>query len=126
MLETSGAVIVGDDLCTGQRWFEGRILENKDPITAIAERYMDRIVCPAKHMNPVARGENIVALARKNRAEGVVFMLLKFCDPHAFDYPYLKECLDNEGIKNMLIEMDDQQENSGQLSTRLETFVHMI
>lgn len=126
MLETSGAVIVGDDLCTGQRWFEGRILENKDPITAIAERYMDRIVCPAKHMNPVVRGENIVSLAKRNKADGVVFMLLKFCDPHAFDYPYLKEFLDNQGIKNMLIEMDDQQENLGQLSTRLETFIHMI
>ena len=55
-----------------------------------------------------------------------IFMLLKFCDPHAFDYPYLKECLDREGIKNMLIEMDDQQQSLGQLSTRLETFIQMI
>ncbi len=125
-LEDSGAVIVGDDLCTGQRWFEAQILEDEDPITAIAHRYMDRIVCPAKHINPVARGENIVSLAKKNKADGVVFMLLKFCDPHAFDYPHLKEFLDNEGIKNLLIEMDDQQENLGQLSTRIETFIHMI
>ncbi len=125
-LEESGAIIVGDDLCTGQRWFEGEISENQDPMTAICERYMDRIVCPAKHINPIARGENIVSLAKKNHADGVVFMLLKFCDPHAFDYPYLKEYLDNEGIKNMLIEMDDQQDNIGQLSTRFETFIHMI
>ncbi len=125
-IEETGAMIVGDDLCTGQRWFEGQILEDEDPIAAIAQRYMDRMTCPAKHAALTARGENIVSLAQKNKADGVIFMLLKFCDPHAFDYPYLKEFLDNKGIKNILIEMDDQQQNLGQFSTRIETFVHMI
>jgi len=126
LIEEAGGVIAGDDLCTGQRWFEGQILEDGNPIAAIAKRYMDRVICPAKHASPTARGENIVSLARKNKADGVIFMLLKFCDPHAFDYPYLKECLDRQGIKNMLIEMDDQQQSLGQLSTRIETFIHMI
>ena len=126
LIEEVGGVIAGDDLCTGQRWFEGQILEDGNPIAAIAKRYMDRVICPAKHASPTARGENIVSLAGKNKADGVIFMLLKFCDPHAFDYPYLKECLDRQGIKNMLIEMDDQQQSLGQLSTRLETFIHMI
>lgn len=125
-IEDAGGIIVGDDLCTGQRWFEGNILDHENPMASIADRYMDRMICPAKHISPVARGENIVSLAKKNRASGVIFMLLKFCDPHAFDYPYLKEYLDREGIKNLLIEMDDQQQNIGQLSTRFETFVHMI
>jgi bzd-type benzoyl-CoA reductase N subunit len=125
-IEEAGAIIVGDDLCTGQRWFEGQIPEDEKPITAIAQRYMDRMACPAKHIALTARGENIVSLAQKNKADGVIFMLLKFCDPHAFDYPYLKEFLDNKGIKNILIEMDDQQQNLGQFSTRIETFVHMI
>ncbi len=125
-IEDAGGVIVGDDLCTGQRWFEGQILEDQDPITAIAQRYIDRMTCPAKHTAITLRGENIVSLAKKNKADGIIFMLLKFCDPHAFDYPYLKEALDNENIKHMLIEMDDQQQSLGQLSTRLETFIHMI
>jgi len=81
---------VGDDLCTGQRWFEGLTQVDIHPLTALAERYMDRMVCPAKHITSQARGENIIALAPKNRADGVIFALLKFCDSHAFDYPYLK------------------------------------
>jgi benzoyl-CoA reductase subunit C len=125
-IEEAGGVIVGDDLCTGQRWFEGQIPENEEPLKAIAQRLLDRMICPAKHSSPTARGENIVSLAKKNKADGIIFMLLKFCDPHAFDYPYLKDFLDKEGIKNLLIETDDQQENFGQLSTRLETFIHMI
>ena len=125
-IEAAGGVIVGDDLCTGQRWFEGQILEDEEPLTAIATRYMDRMICPAKHSSATARGENMISLAKKNKADGVVFMLLKFCDPHAFDYPYLKEFLEKEDIKTLLIEMDDQQQNLGQLSTRFETFIYYI
>lgn len=125
-IEQAGGIVVGDDLCTGQRWFKGQILEDKDPVTAIANRYMDRIVCPAKHTSLTARSENILSLVKKNKADGVIFMLLKFCDPHAFDYPYLKEFLEKEKIKHTLLEMDDQQQSLGQLSTRIETFIHMI
>ena len=126
IIEQSGGVVVGDDLCTGQRWFDGKIPEDKEPIEALTIRYFERIVCPAKHSSITARGENIVRLAKKTKADGVIFMLLKFCDPHGFDYPYMKEFLDKEDIKNILIEIDDQALNSGQLSTRLETFTHMI
>ncbi|MCP3873857.1 MAG: 2-hydroxyacyl-CoA dehydratase [Desulfobacteraceae bacterium] len=126
VIEEAGGFIVGDDLCTGQRWFEGQIIEDQDPLKAIAQRYIDRMTCPAKHSSTTLRGENIVSLAQNNKADGVIFMLLKFCDPHAFDYPYLKEVLDKGNIKNMRVEMDDQQQNLGQLSTRLETFIHMI
>ncbi len=126
-IEEAGGVVVGDDLCTGQRWFEGEIdAKNENPVNAIADRLMTRITCPAKHAGTVARGEHIVSLAKKNKADGVIFMLLKFCDPHAFDYPYLKEFLEKQNIKTILIEIDDQQQSAGQLSTRFETFIHMI
>ena len=125
-IEAAGGVVVGDDLCTGQRWFKGEIPEDENPMDAIAARLLDRMICPAKHSALTVRGENIVSLVRQNKADGVVFMLLKFCDPHAFDYPYLKEFLAKEGIKTLLIEVDDQQQSLGQLSTRIETFIHMI
>jgi len=125
-IEEAGGVIVGDDLCTGQRWFHGRTMEDEEPINAIADRFLERMPCPAKHVSTTARKENILSLVRKNKADGVIFLLLKFCDPHAFDYPYLKEFLDREGIKTLLIEIDDQQQNLGQLSTRFETFIYMI
>ena len=35
---------------------------------------------------------------RNAGADGVIFILLKFCDPHAFDYPYIKALLDSAGI----------------------------
>lgn len=126
MIEEAGGVVVADDLCTGQRWFEGELSETIDPLESITSRYMDRIVCPAKHKGITARGEYLANLIRDHHADGVIFTLLKFCDPHGFDYPYLKEVMAKEGRKSMLLEMDGQQQRSGQLSTRIETFIHMI
>jgi len=128
IIEKSGADVVWDDLCTGTRYFEGKIelRKGEDPVSAIAQRYFTRQVCPAKHVSTTARGEHIVKQARLHDVDGIVFLQLKFCDPHSFDYPYLKGFLDKAGIPNMLLESEDQLPPEGQLLTRFETFVHML
>lgn len=125
-VEKAGGAIVGDDLCTGRRWFDSLVPEDAPPLSAIAQRFRNRMTCPAKHAGLTARADTLVSLVRKHQADGVVFLMLKFCDPHAFDYPYLKQVLDEQGIKSMAFEMDDQQSSQGQFSTRMETFIHML
>ena len=126
IIEESGGAVVWDDFCTGSRYFEESIKKNADPIAAIAGRYINRPICPAKHAGIFARGENLLKITKERDAHGVVFFLLKFCDPHAFDYPYMKEFLDKEGIPSMMIEVEDQLPSEGQLRTRFETFVDML
>lgn len=126
IIERSGGSVVWDDLCTGTRYFEGLIEEGKDPITAIADRYFERQICPAKHKSVTARGDRIVDEAREHGIDGVIFLYLKFCDPHSFDYPYIKESLDGAQIPSMLLEIEDQLPPEAQLLTRLETFIQML
>ena len=126
IIEQAGGVVVGDDLCTGSRYFEGAIDEKAPPLEAIAKRYQERPVCPAKHNGLTGRGENIIRIVRESKADGVVFMLLKFCDPHAFDYPYIKAMLDKENIPCMLLDMEEQLPAEGQLQTRFETFIQIL
>jgi len=126
IIEEAGAVVVWDDFCTGSRYFEESVNNNTDPIAAIATRYLERPVCPAKHSGIFTRGENLLKITREKDARGVVFFFLKFCDPHAFDYPYMKEFLDKEGIPSMMFEVEDQLPSEGQMRTRFETFVDMI
>ncbi len=125
IIEAAGGHVVWDELCTGSRYFDGQIQEDNTPVSAIAERYSTRIICPAKHTNLTSRGENLVSLVRNHRADGVIFLLLKFCDPHAFDYPYLKEYLDNAGIPSLHLEIEQQLPSDGQVRTRLEAFMEM-
>jgi len=126
VFEKAGGVVVWDDLCTGSRYFDGIIETDGDPIAAIANRYAERPVCPAKHLSNTARGDRLLQLVRDHQARGVVFLLMKFCDPHDFDYPYLKGFLDREKIPSMLLEIEDQLPSEGQLLTRFETFIHML
>lgn len=126
LIERVGGAVVWDDLCNGSRFFEGEIAEGGDPVSAIAARYTERVICPAKHSSLTRRGENLVQIAREHDAAGVIFMLLKFCDPHAFDYPYLKEFLDREGVPSMLLEIEQELPAEGQLGTRFEAFIEML
>jgi bcr-type benzoyl-CoA reductase subunit C len=126
LIEESGGSVIWDDLCTGTRYAEGMIEKAGDPVEAIAERYMTRMVCPAKYGGLTTRGEHLVNQVKNHRADGVIFLFLKFCDPHSFDYPYLKKYLDDAGIPNMLLEIEEQPPPEGQLKTRFESFMEMI
>ena len=126
MIAAAGGVVVGDDLCTGARYFAELIDETVPAMTGIAERLINRPVCPAKHAGLESRAERLLRLVTETKAQGVVFLLLKFCDPHAFDYPYLKAAFDAAGVPCLLLEMDDAMTPGGQLSTRLEAFLEML
>jgi bzd-type benzoyl-CoA reductase N subunit len=126
IVESSGGFIVADDFCTGSRYVGGQVPIQDDMMVAIADRYAERVVCPAKHSALYSRGDHVLRLAREKDVDGVIFLYLKFCDPHAFDYPYMKEMLDNEDIPSMLFEIEDQLPSEGQFKTRCEAFIEML
>ena len=126
VVEEAGGRVVWDDFCTGARYFEGLVDETREPIQALTERYRERVVCPAKHAGIYNRGAYLLEKVKENRADGVIFLFLKFCDPHGFDYPYMKAMLDKEGIPSIMFEIEDQLSSEGQLRTRCEAFLEMI
>ena len=125
-IESAGATVVGDDFCIGSRHFEGRIDGQDDPLKAIAQRYYNRINCPAKHRDCFSRADHLLKVVENTRAHGVIFVMLKFCDPHGFDFPYIKEFLDRAGIPTMLLEIEEKQISTEQLMTRLEAFIELL
>ncbi len=126
-IESAGAEVVWDDLCTGLRYAETLTDEtNDDPLNAIAQRSALRPVCPAKHTGTRSRGELLIHAVKQKRLDGIIFILLKFCDPHGFDYPYLKEMLDNEGIPSLLLEMEGGAPPDAALRTRIQAFIEMM
>ncbi|MEW6672370.1 MAG: 2-hydroxyacyl-CoA dehydratase family protein [Thermodesulfobacteriota bacterium] len=126
LIEDCGAAIVRDDSCSGARYFEGAIRPDGDIIESIAERYIEKIECPAKHADLFRRGEALVETAKTSRADGVIFLFLKFCDPHAFDYPYIKGLLDKEGVASMLLEIEAPLPSEEQVKTRCQAFLETL
>jgi len=126
LFEASGASIVGDDLCTGWRYFAEDVSPEGDPIEALADRFIRRVPCPCKYNPSIDRAEDFVKRVIGSRAQGVVFILLKFCDPHAFDYPYLKGKLDERKVPSLLLEIEPGGVPLGAVETRLKAFVETL
>ncbi len=127
LIDDLGACVVGDDLCTGSRYFDQPVAEARDtePLEALADHYLKRRPCPTKHNPWWQRSRYLLELAEEKKADGFVFILQKFCDPHAFDYALVKETLDATGVPHLLLELEHTPA-VGQLRTRLEAFLEML
>ena len=125
VIDELGGRVVGDDLCTGSRYWDTLVDEEQEPFAALAERYLRRAPCPCKHTTREARGERILSLVRNTGAQGVVLVLLKFCDPHAFDAVPLTRALDAADVPHVTLETDVSAP-AGQVRTRLQAFLEML
>lgn len=126
-IEAAGGAVVGDDMCTGSRYFVVNADEKAiRPIEALADRIIRRPICAAKHNANVDRGRYLKKMIQDSSAQGVIFLMVKFCDPHSFDYPYLKESVDELRVPHMLLETEMDNPSLGQIKTRIEAFMEMI
>lgn len=126
IIEEAGGMVIWDDLCTGSRYFNGLLTPIGDPIVSLAERYLTRFICPAKHRGLSTRVENLLNIVKITNADGIVFLIQKFCDPHSFDYPDLKNNLYKNAVPTILIEMDEEPSAGERLKTRIEAFIEML
>ena len=106
MAESVGGIIVADDHCTGSRYFWAEVIPQKDRLSAIAERYIDRTPCPSKDWPIRRRFERIKYFIEEFDVKGVILIQQKFCDPHEIDLPALREMLDEMDIKHLTLEFD--------------------
>lgn len=129
MVESIGGTFVVDDHCTGSRYFWNEVMPESDRLQALANRYCDRIPCPSKDWGPDEpsrlRFPHILNLAREYKAQGVVVIQQKFCDPHETDIPSLRRYLEDNGIPTYFLEFDVTVP-IGQFRIRIEAFLEQI
>ncbi len=127
IIESANSLVVGDDLCTGTRYFSVPVnpAEGENPLDALVRRYLGRIPCPTKH--PVGpRLDHINRIMDDFKVQGVVVVHQKFCESHAFDFPAVRDMISGRGIPVLLLEVEPGHLAEGQLSTRIEAFVEML
>lgn len=125
LIEEVGAQVSGDDLCSGSRHFLDRVGSDGDPCANLASYFLRRPPCPSKLAPSHDHGQYLLEQVRHSRADGVVFALEKFCEPHAFDYALALPVLDQAGIPHLLLEME-QTPSLEALRTRLQAFVEIL
>jgi benzoyl-CoA reductase/2-hydroxyglutaryl-CoA dehydratase subunit BcrC/BadD/HgdB len=125
LIDDLGAQVVGDDLCSASRHFHDLVGTEDDPIAALADYYLRRSPCPTKYHPSHDPLDYLLDEVRRHNAGGVVFVLEKFCEPHAFDYARVLPALDAAGVPSLLLEME-QTPSLEALRTRLQAFIEIL
>lgn len=128
IIETSGAVVVCEEMCTGTRYFENLVDETKttveEQIDALANRYMG-INCACFTPN-TGRIDDIIRLAKEYKVDGVIDVNLKFCSLYDVEGYTVERALKEADIPVMGIETDYTDNDAEQLRTRIGAFIEMI
>lgn len=128
IIETSGAAVVCEEMCTGTRYFENLVDESATTLEgqfqALSERYMKNN-CACFTPNP-SRVADIVRLAKEYQVDGVIDANLKFCTLYDVEKSSVAEALEAEGIPVLGLETDYTDNDAGQLRTRIQAFVEML
>ncbi len=120
-----GGVIVGDDLAgCGRRCYPAG--SDPDPFVRMAQSLLSAPPDSTRGSPIEARLESLLNLAHQTGARGVVFYLVKYCEPELFDLPQLRRGLQQAGYPSVVIEIDVGEPLSQQVVTRLEAFFEML
>ncbi len=125
LIEELGAQVAGDDLCAGSRHFLGQVGSSGDPVANLVDYYLQRAPCPSKRHPSHNAATTLLEKLQTVRADGVLFLLDKFCEPHAFEYALLQPALEQAGFPHIALETE-QPPNIEGLRTRLQAFLEML
>jgi len=128
IVETSGGVVVGEETCTGIRYFNDLVDESPDTveelIDALTDRYLS-INCSCFTPNE-ERIDQVIEWAKEYRADGIIYYVLQFCHAYNVEYVKVERALKEAGIPVLKIESDYGDEDTGQIKTRIEAFMEQI
>jgi len=128
VIETSGAVIVGEESCVGERGTrnltDGAGSTMEELMEAIVDRYF-KVDCAIFTPNP-DRLEHVKQMARDYQATGVIHYGLQFCQPYQIEALSVEKALEEAGTATLRIDTDYSMEDVEQIKTRVEAFVERI
>ncbi|MFW5730363.1 MAG: double-cubane-cluster-containing anaerobic reductase [Desulfonatronovibrionaceae bacterium] len=128
VVESSGAVIIAEESCIGDRNKRDLVDESGNTLEELVENIVDRyfkIDCATFTPNR-ERLDNILAMARDKKVDGVIHYGLLFCQPYGIESLKVENVLKEAGIPMLSIETDYSMEDVEQLKTRVEAFVEML
>ena len=127
LIEQAGAVVVGEETCTGERYYKD-VTEPADNVSDmlanIAKRPL-KVNCACFTPNP-GRMEDITFMAENLQADAVIDFSLQFCQPYGVESYFVGKEMEKKQIPYLRLESDFSSEDEGQLLTRIEALIEMI
>jgi benzoyl-CoA reductase/2-hydroxyglutaryl-CoA dehydratase subunit BcrC/BadD/HgdB len=128
IIESSGAVIVGEESCIGERGTRNLTEPAGSTVDELMEAIVDRyfkIDCAVFTPNPDRLG-HVKEMRDTYKADGVIHYGLQFCQPYQIESLPVERELENAKIPTLRIETDYGMEDVEQLRTRVEAFIERL
>jgi benzoyl-CoA reductase/2-hydroxyglutaryl-CoA dehydratase subunit BcrC/BadD/HgdB len=128
IIETSGAAIVGEESCVGERGTRNLTDDSGNTLDELMDALVDRyfqVDCAIFTPNP-DRLNHVKQMFKDYKADGVIHYGLQFCQPYQIESLPVEAKLENEGIPTLRIDTDYSMEDVEQLKTRVEAFVERL
>jgi benzoyl-CoA reductase subunit C len=133
------ANVVMNESCGGIRAYRAEVKFTADPLEGLADYYLNEITC-ARTFRQATLGETRKDYARDLQSRfgylkgiikdwkinGAIMLLVRYCDPFAFEMPSLKDYFNSLGIPSTYIEYDYTTGALAPLRTRVEAFLETI
>jgi bcr-type benzoyl-CoA reductase subunit C len=127
IFERNNIAIAADDIAHESRSFRVDVPEDADAMKALALQFAKQDHDPLLYDPELTkRPAFIVDLVKSSGADGVVIMMMQFCDPEEMEYPSLKKALDEAGIPGTIIGVDQQMKDFAQAETQLQAFADLL
>ena len=135
LVEELGGNVVADTICNGARDYFPKTDVGRDPIDALAHRYLDKINCPKTYRENktgtfegdiASRFWDIGAYAKEFKVDGAILYVYKYCDPFGFEVPARKAYYKSINVPLLPLEDVYSAGTMSQLRTRIQAFLEMI
>ena len=128
IVEASGAVIVGEESCVGERGYQLLTPDRGDSIDELLDNLVDRylqIDCAVFTPNP-GRLDKVKTMAAAYGADGVLHYGLQFCHPYQIEAGPMEKALEADGFPTLRVDTDYSTEDIEQIRTRVEAFIETL
>jgi len=138
VFETKANVVMNES-CGGIRAYRAGVKSTADLLEGLADYYLNEITC-ARTFRQATLGETrkdyardlqsrfgyLKGIIKEWKINGAIMLLVRYCDPFAFEIPSLKDYFDSLGVPSIYIEYDYTIGALAPLRTRVEAFLETI
>ena len=127
IFDENHVAIGADDLSLGSRlWRTSTRRDVNDVFQKMACRIADQEGDTFLYEPEKKKGQMLVDMAEECRADGIIVLMMKFCDPEEYDYPIYKEEVEAASVPMLYLEIDQQLTSVEQIRTRVQSFTEML
>ena len=119
--------VVDDDLLIGLRWILEDVTLDGDPLSNLAEAYIDKSsYSPVQHDLTKPKEKMLLQRIQSAGAQAAIVTAAKMCEPGLEEQVAYTRSLDEEGIPYFVSEFEENMSSFDHLEIQLETFVENL